>query len=420
MRVYNPIILFILSVALMMSCKKSHDNELLIIDDLNADPFGTIDYEARAENFDFENIEMMGICWSKTKALPDVTDEIKTTSFKTKPNFGAKIKGFEFNTKYFFRAFIIGEEGSIYYSAVQEHHFGPGWRDVGKPETNFSIEDISFVDNLNGYISGKKSSTAYMYKTDDGGLNWSMVSYNSDLTTYKIHFLSDDRGYRICRHASMNRLQRTDNGGASWYNISYGESGLLEDLYCWDENRIYIATEENYIKMSGNAGNTWVQSVLLELHETDRVVDFDFIDVYNGFLLTKNGNIYKTNDVGISWELFSPLIVPDAKDLEFLNENEAILLSKYKIFKSYDGGLTWNEKYELTHDSDQFKKVDFANNLVGGVTGTKNFDGGFVFMTKDGGESWDEQWWLGLSAFNIQFLSPTQGYVHTNKVFRYH
>ncbi len=128
------------------------------------------------------------------------------------------------------------------------------------------IEDIFFIDELNGWAAVDGYSNGF-YKTSDGGYNWIRVSSSLGLDyAYSIFFTDKNNGWASGRNSlgTVNsRSFHTSNGGLSW------------------------ETQLSYITTPGRT--------------YDYIRDFHFLDSLNGWAISEGGQILNTSDGGINW-----------------------------------------------------------------------------------------------------------------------
>lgn len=105
---------------------------------------------------------------------------------------------------------------------------------VGIPYSeNFSVKDFQFTKNqfpdvqnagqflyegwLIGYEGDSPNGTAYLYRTTDGGRNWSIVMQDNDTYYSDIYFMDKNNGW-ITKSWGM---LYTSNGGVTWNNYDF-------------------------------------------------------------------------------------------------------------------------------------------------------------------------------------------------------
>lgn len=165
-----------------------------------------------------------------------------------------------------------------------------------------------------------------MYKTSDGGLNWSNIYDFGSANNFGnkgVRFFNENNGFIIFG----NKFFKTANGGASFteHTISsniYNNSGT----YFLDEN------------------NGW--AIVTEKPPPD------YIDRYY---------IYKTNNGGISWNNISRIESGGImSSIKFINQNEGYLASEFFIFKTTNSGTNWN--LYCTPENTYYQYVELINN----------------------------------------------------------
>ena len=153
---------------------------------------------------------------------------------------------------------------------------------------------------------------------------------------------------------------------------------------------------------------------------SDQLRDIYFLSGTTGYLISRDGYVYKTSDSGLSWaQLNSSSIGAGGQTLVFLNENNGIAVMNKSIFRTDDGGENWTQVFESTHE---LKAISFLDENIGVVCGSYSQ----VLRTSDGGITWvadivDQT--NGIVSFEaIQLLSPDLGYAsgHAGKILKFH
>ncbi len=129
----------------------------------------------------------------------------------------------------------------------------------------------------------------------------------------------------------------------------------------------------------------------------DNLVDIYFINTDTGIVVSIDGNIFRTEDGGTTWDIIystnialSDISMPSS-ETGYVVGNNGILL------KTIDGGNTWTELYSGV--SDVLRDVYFFNDSVGFYCGQSQV----IAKTVDGGMNWNinsyGSYWLRDFAF---------------------
>lgn len=103
------------------------------------------------------------------------------------------------------------------------------------------------------------------------------------------------------------------------------------------------------------------------------------------------GTFLRTVDGGESWNYGSVVDTADFRDIYAFSEKQAIMISAGApalIFKTNDGGNSWQLKYNNADNRIFFDAIDFWDDQHG-IAFSDAIDGKFyIIITEDGGETW--------------------------------
>lgn len=294
------------------------------------------------------------------------------------------------------------------------------------------------------------------------------------LQTYDIYFLNDSIGWVVTAHLGGNEpLAKTIDGGETWVpntNLPFA-IGTYVTVYFVSEQVGWVGGSE-VIYQTTNGGETWIEG---EVENADMAsttfLDIKYINPDLGWAVgggTSFGNngmkIFHSNNGGMYWELqLNAGENQVAWEIDFINELEVWVAASSDfgtgiLLHTEDGGDNWEEALNLQNGS--FKDVFFLNDTVGWVCGKnttllKTTDGGEnwtplpvpvteypfqgysvhfvdentgwmggtygqgVYITTDGGQTWNKQVdFVGIN-WEIQMTSPDRGYAIDSYGFVY-
>jgi photosystem II stability/assembly factor-like uncharacterized protein len=222
---------------------------------------------------------------------------------------------------------------------------------------------------------------SHVYRTIDGGNNWSLQFTHTDSLSsnahafLKINFINSTTGFL---YGGFNFIFKTTNAGMNWnkINILIANSYYPEiiDLYPKNESEILAAGGQDgtldYILKSTNIGNNWITCYLNSQFDFSKV---KFVDINTGFLISENDTLglYKTTNNGVNWR---------------------------KIFNSS------NNWYHL---------IAFANSSTGCVSTStnSNIKYGKILRTTNCGDNWTEVYNTSdLSVYSLMFVNQLYGF----------
>ena len=271
-----------------------------------------------------------------------------------------------------------------------------------------------------------------VWKTSDGGTNWSQLSSSIDFNYIDTIIVRNENGigavyagggraFSNGAYSGVNGLQKSTDGGSTWTEvlgeISAGSNHHVTDLELDSNNRLIVGTRTNTFNEGGGQvfysddGSTFTQFNLGALGSFDRTfVDVSPSDPNILYVMMENGNtgyityIAKSSDAGNTWTQIS--IAEDENGNPFgdyqgsmdywgllgidpNDPNTIYAAGALSIFKSTDSGTNWTEisEWRGTGFSQPYVHADHHNIVF--IDSDKilfSNDGG-VFLTTDGGNT---------------------------------
>jgi len=253
---------------------------------------------------------------------------------------------------------------------------GKSW-DVKKIKELVDIRDISFKDSLNGLLIDSE----HLLKTIDGGKNWNEINIGADLTTYYFSkvYCFGDTAYIFLKPQSADIgklitaksiIFKSIDNGQTWFKLNQEIKGRLLSVHLLNSKEGFIYAEEiisinegyNTFYSTTDGGITWAKQFFPENYWTTGMF---FFNQHNGFI-----GKYRTNDGGVNWgNMFSNLLTDNEniEDIFFEDSINGWATSWASIFKTQDGGLTWEVLEQF--GTNKLTNIDFSGNGTGWIVG---------------------------------------------------
>ena len=139
--------------------------------------------------------------------------------------------------------FKITAQGSILWASGQNGLFikstnqGDSWTTLAHNLGNSDIGNIQFISTNTGYCS----TSSNVYKTVNGGLNWTNIrNATTDVTLRTVHFISEEVGFILNGNTSASTLLKTINGGATWSTVTSVDFGIYYGLEVCSEEEVWL------------------------------------------------------------------------------------------------------------------------------------------------------------------------------------
>ncbi len=259
-----------------------------------------------------------------------------------------------------------------------------------------SLLSVKFNDLNNGWVVGDSGLTLH---TTDGGRNWRSHFLGMKQPLSTIFFSDNDNGWTT----NGDEWIHTTDCGVTWNNEIFS-AGLpprkvaqdrIVQYQFFDSSNGWILGESGNLYKTTNSGTDWKNGVY---SPAGTITGISFTDSLHGFLVTSDGTgaIMHTTDGGLTWHLKSYGDYSNANNLSFLDKQNG-WISKHDgtIIRTSDGGETWVQQ-EKTVTKLALNKIAFVTQLIGW-----SFDeSGTIYKTTDGGVSW-----------NIKYYTPQKTYL---------
>ena len=266
-----------------------------------------------------------------------------------------------------------------------------------------NLTAVSFIDSLTGWIS---SFSETYYVTTDGGKTWTAHKLLKYDMIYDIHFENPQLGWAC---TFQGALMRTRDGGESWDMVKWADTRSILKLNFLNADTGWAITSPNMV-LGGNpqifkttdAGSTWTTHTL---SDAGYLSDIYFFNADSGMALSSMEFLFRTADGGETWQpdtlsveipgFFRSLYF---RSIQFSDRNHGWITTDWTIaLRTDDAGVSWQPV--LLNDPIEAELTDafFTNPLYGWMVGA----GGQIYVTADGGETWQPHFHGSLETFSI-------------------
>ncbi len=279
------------------------------------------------------------------------------------------------------------------------------WRNASP--YNGDVTDLVFADALTGFATGSAagvgscSGSGSIMRTMDGGKNWIRMNTGSNAAMSRLHVQDKFTIYAV---GASSTVIKTTDGGQTWTTLTTGVGAGLNAVHFAPASQTgYVVGQNGILRKSTNGGASWST---IRSGVTGTLFDVFFLNASTGFIAGPNGVIRKTTNGGSSWtSIFSG--TDYIKQIWFADVNNGFALSPNKIFRTLDGGATWQ-----SWDADP-SAILYRFNFLDALNGYATADPNTLLWTHDGGQTWSSQTVSATSTSFVvaYFLDFNRGYL---------
>lgn len=293
--------------------------------------------------------------------------------------------------------FAVGDFETI----LRTTNGGEDWTKVWSSNSYKDIlNDIQFIDNMRGWVVGGRTQvdTAIMYSTNDGGITWNNITPTNCHMLTKVHFFDSITGL-VC--GLNDRIRKTYDGGLNWDPIDKVVHCI--DLQFFDNNNGILLEPGNMLR-TFDAGNTWDSVSVISYGGWLKAMDF--LSNNFGIAVGGGGEITKTTNGGLTWEIIGSTIKSNIYNCGFFNEYSGLAIANNQLIKSDDGGYNWAT--DTTINNEPFNSMYLKNDFCYLLNSSKQ-----LYKTLDSGNTWTQiNAPLVANNYNdMYFINPTIGFL---------
>lgn len=294
----------------------------------------------------------------------------------------------------------------------------PSCRNLPEMQNDARLNDLFFLDSQRGFVVGDRGT---IWGTNNGGIQWSLLSAPTDANLYSIHFGDQLRGIIVGGRILPGQANGegvilvTDDGGQNWITVSHPSYPILRQIRFCDPQQVWMTGDsselypggiftsedggQNWGAIVGNRHQGWSRLLYHPIARTGIGVSLE------GSLQHARGPLRAVIELPIGNRRLA--------DLCQLQPNDPLRLvgEKGLMMESRDGGISWSA---LALNLPENGAELFDLRAVWGV-GDKiiaaGSPGSLIFSSTDSGQNWTAVA-TGVSAgiIALTFSDPMNGW----------
>lgn len=311
-----------------------------------------------------------------------------------------------------YNATAVGNNGTI----IMTTDGGASWRFSAASFMTDNLHAVAFPigDTSHGIVAGDFGT---IMRTIDGGQQWLRSDSRSNAAFFGVTFTGSDR---CCAVGAQGTIVRSFDAGTTWNSAPSGTTNTLRSVSFANAATGWACGDYGTLISTTDAGATWRTHTL---NTRRNFTAISFPDSLHGYLASDHG-VYKTTDGGLTWQdpddysyyiHVNSLCAPTDNVVSVASDN--IHKCPVHLATSTDGTSDWTDtlirfgvltNYNgVIYFNGYFSGICFADSLhgtaVGGEINAKLLERGHIFHTLDGGKTWHEQ--PVNSGFNLNGVS---------------
>ena len=267
---------------------------------------------------------------------------------------------------------------------------GTGWNKVNFVDPA-GLQDIFFVNN-----TGFTVSTTNIYKSVDGGNNWTRLNETAPSFT-NIGMGSETNAAFV---VAPRFVLSTHNAGAS-FDTSLVDDYSLTDVFYVDSVTAYLAGRG--IWKSTDRGVHWTKLYTFTTDSTGYKALY-FLNDQQGWVVRRDG-LYATTNGGVNWNKITTtgFNFTNYGSVFFRTPTIGFIADDHSFGITNNGGLSWTTTFTGTPG---YHDIHFVNENVGYLT-----DNHRIYKTTDGGNTWKSEVYVAAgSLLELHFTDANHGW----------
>lgn len=286
--------------------------------------------------------------------------------------------GYIFRTTDFFETFSVSNRHFVDYSEIgfvndgtvirfsfthnydpltimYTENYGQSWNETTIKHLDYAwfwtpeIVEVQFVTSRKGLLlTGHGSSfepwITLIYSVTVDNPDAELLSQIPNYLPLNMQFLNEKVGYILLKSQISNAegstiaVSGTTDGGVTWsIPTLVGSSYEVTDIEVIDPLRL-VVFNRHQIYCSHDGGLNWKHVTI-----NGEIVDFSFPSSSTGYALDEEGLIFKSADGGLTWNSSNKIQTPGylPQRISFYNESIGLAIGFSVLFYTNDGGNSW-------------------------------------------------------------------------------
>jgi len=122
------------------------------------------------------------------------------------------------------------------------------------------------------YACGKITTSGYIFKSTDGGVNYTWQKTTTGTNHYSIYFVTSQLGWVA---GSNGKIYKTTNGGTNWNPQTSNVSATLYSIKFFDANNGLAAGSGGVVIKTTNGGTTWTAATRVTEQQLNSIALID-------------------------------------------------------------------------------------------------------------------------------------------------
>jgi photosystem II stability/assembly factor-like uncharacterized protein len=212
----------------------------------------------------------------------------------------------------------VGNVASLELLLLHTSNGGQSWtkKTIASPMAFSTFYTIDFATQNVGFVGG---SDGNLYKTNDGGANWAKnTSFPSAEDIIDIDAPSQNVVYAT---NFLGELYKSTDAAGTWAKINV-PNVYPNHIQFLSENKGFVLAYDLTFLTTDNGGQTWTKLSQLAPNTND----FWMTDALNGYAITTDGKVLRTNDAAKSWIAQGDNVATKAlNDIHFFNAQKGYI-----------------------------------------------------------------------------------------------